>query len=286
MTLSINTNVASQGGRRQLAQVSAELNDTFTRLSTGLRIVKPGDDPAGNQIADTLKADAKIATTAIQNANTAISYTSIADSSLSTVSGLLTRMAELAEQSANGVFSNTQRSALSNEFSALGSEIDRIAKTTEFNGQALLSAGTNVTLQVGLNGGANSQLTLRALTGTLESLGLAQVGSSALTFSIIGTTTALAESASRVALDAVKGALGSLNATRGSIGATESRLSAAIDNLSGLRDEFVTAESRIRDADIAAEVSEMIRLQVLQQANTAVLAQANQQTSIALSLLG
>ena len=109
MSISLNSNVASLEVSRNLGKVTGKLNSTIARLSSGLRITKPSDDPAGNQIADKLAADAKIASTAIQNANNAISFTSIADSALSNVSGLLTRMAELAEQSANGIFANSQR---------------------------------------------------------------------------------------------------------------------------------------------------------------------------------
>ena len=286
MAISINTNTAALSAGNKINRTSEALTNSINRLSTGLRIVRPGDDPAGNQIADTLRADAQIAQTAILNGNSAFSFTSIADASLSGVSSLLTRMAELAEQSANGVFANSQRSALSNEFQALGSEIQRIAKSTEFNGLSLLSNSSSVSIQIGLDGSELSRITLEAVTGTLDSLGLAAAGSDALTFSILGTTEAGAIDASQNALDAVKGALSSLNATRGNIGATESRLSTAIEGLTTIREEFISAESRIRDLDVAAETAELVRLQVLQQAQSAVLGQANQLPSIALSLLG
>jgi flagellin len=285
MGISLQTNVSSMQISSKLNETSEKLNTTLGRLSSGLRITKPGDDPAGNQIADTLKADSQIAAMAIQNANTAVSFTSIADSALSGISSLLTRMAELSEQSANGVYANSQRSALANEFEALGSEIQRIAKTTEFNGVALLSNSQNVMLQIGLDGGANSRIELEAITGTLASLGLAAAGSDKMTFSIISTSDTESLSSSRNALDAVKSALSSLNATRGAIGATESRLTTAVSYLQGAREQFIAAESRIRDADIAQEVADMVRLQVLQQAQAAVLGQANQQVAIALSLL-
>lgn len=284
MGISLNTNIAAMQAGNKLAETTGQLNNTLARLSSGLRITKPGDDPAGNQIADALKADSQIAGMAIQNANTALSFTSIADSALSGISGLLTRMGELAEQSANGVYANSQRSALSNEFAALGSEIQRIATVTEFNGVALLSNSQAVTIQVGLDGSANSRIEMRAMTGTLSSLGLANA-SNTLSYSIIASTDAESLSASRNALTAVKSALTSLNATRGSIGATESRLATAINYMQGMREQFVAAESRIRDADIAQEVAEMVRLQVLQQAQTSVLGQANQSVSVALSLL-
>ena len=283
MSISLQTNLASMNISGRFTETSAKLNDTLSRLASGLRITKPGDDPAGNQIADALKADAQIANMAVQNANTALSFTSIADAALSGISGLLTRMGELAEQSANGVYANSQRSALANEFQALGSEIQRIAKTTEFNGVPLLSNSQAITIQVGLDGGANSRIEMNPITGTLQSLGLAS--SDQLSYSIIAGNDLQSLSSARLALDAVKGALGSLNATRGSLGATESRLATAVNYLQSVREQFIAAESRIRDADIAAEVAEMVRLQVLQQAQASVLGQANQQVSVALALL-
>ncbi|NMC62164.1 MAG: flagellin FliC [SAR324 cluster bacterium] len=285
MAISLQTNVASLEISNKLNKTSESISDTFGRLSSGLRITRPGDDPAGAQIADTLKAQAKLASAAMMNANTAISFTSIADSALSGVSDMLTRMAELAEQSANGVYANSQRSALSNEFVALGSEIQRIAKTTQFNGVSLLSNSQTVTIQVGIDGTTLSRVDLAPITGTLNALGLAASGSDSLTYSILGTTEANSYSASRAALDAVTGALNSLNATRGSIGATESLLKTAINYLQVSREQFSAAESRIRDADIASEVSSMVRQQVLQQAQSAVLSQANQQVALALTLL-
>lgn len=285
MGISLQTNVASLQITNKLGKTSEALAKTFASLSSGLRITRPGDDPAGNQLADSLRANSKLAATAIMNANTAISFTSIADSAMSGLSDLLTRMAELAEQSANGVYANSQRSALSNEFMALGSEIQRIAQSTEFNGVPLLSNSQTVTIQVGLNGSALSRIVLQPITGTLDALGLATTGSNALSFSIIANTDSDSLSASRNALDAVRGALNSLNATRGSLGATESRLQTAITYLQGAREQFIAAESRIRDADIADAVADMVRLQVLQQSQAAVLAQANQQVTLALSLL-
>jgi flagellin len=176
-------------------------------------------------------------------------------------------------------------SALSLEFVALGSEIDRIAKVTNFNNITLLSNSSAVTLQVGLNSQATGQITMQSVLATLDSLGLAASGSSALSYSLLGITTVQAQSAALLALDAINSAITSLTFRRGVIGASESRLTYAIDFLSTARENFLAAESRIRDADVAQEVANMVRLQVLQQAGTAVLAQANQQPQIALSLL-
>lgn len=282
MTLSIASNVASLSAQNSLRRSTDSLGRTYERLSSGLRINSPSDDPAGLALADSLRADARVATVAIRNANDGISITSIADSALSEIGNILARMAELAEQSANGVYTNTQRSALSSEFQALGSEIERIAATTSFNDVALISGTSNITLQVGLDNSSNSQITISGVEATLESLGL---GSGALSYSIIDTSTDGAQSAAQIALDAVNSAISNLSLARGVIGASESRLNTAVNYLTVARENFIAAESRIRDADIAQETAELVRLQILQQAGVAVLAQANQQPQQALNLL-
>ena len=285
MPITAASNINSLHAANQLARTTAALSQTFERLSSGLRINSASDDPAGLALADSLRADARIATVAIRNANDGISLTSIADAALGEVSDILTRMAELANQSANGVYTNSQRSALASEFVALGSEIERIAKTTTFNNVNLLSNSQSVTLQVGLDGSTNSRITLTAISGTLSALGLSSSGNGGLTFSITDNTSILAQTASQNALSAVNAAIISLGSIRGLLGASQSRLDTAINYLTVVRENYVAAESRIRDADVAQEVANMVRLQVLQQAGTAVLAQANQQPTLVLELL-
>ena len=285
MAITIGNNIASLQAQRRLGIATSSLQDTFERLSSGQRINKASDDAAGLAIADSLRADQRIAGVAIRNANDGISVVAIADGALAQISSVLTRLAELSEQSANGVFSTQQRSALQNEFSALGSEIERIAETTTFNGVKLLSGGSSITLQVGFNSGSVSQIQITNVQGTLQALGLAGSGSSVLTYSISGASIEAGQSASRAALDAITGAIGSLSQTRGNLGAAESRLRVAINNLSVARENFAAAESRIRDVDVASEAAELTRLSILQQASAAILAQANQQPSLAISLL-
>jgi flagellin len=285
MAITLGSNIVSLQAQRRLNNASDALSKTYERLSSGQRINHASDDAAGLAIADSLKANARIAAVAVRNANDGISTISIADSALGEVGNVLARLAELAEQSANGVFSTTQRSALQNEFTALGSEVERIATTTEFNGVKLLSGGNQLTLQVGFNSGSTSQISFTGVQGTLQALGLANAGQSALSYSLNGVTISDGQSASRLALDAVNQAIGSLASTRGILGATESRLNVAINNLSVARENFLSAESRIRDVDVASEAAELTRLGILQQAGAAVLAQANQQPSLALSLL-
>lgn len=285
MSITIGSNISSLKAQRQLTKSTASLSSTYSKLSSGMRINKASDDAAGLAIADSLKADQKIASVAIRNANDGISSIAIADGALAQVSDVLTRLAELAEQSANGVYSTDQRSALQNEFSALGSEIQRIALTTEFNGVKLLSGGAGITLQVGFDSNADSQIAIRNVTGTLASLGIGD-SAGAMTYSISGATIEAGQSASRAALDAVNNAIGSLAATRGNLGAVESRLTVTINNLEVAKENFASAESQIRDVDVASEAAELTRLNILQQAGASVLAQANQQPGIALSLLG
>ncbi|MCB0330308.1 MAG: flagellin FliC [Bdellovibrionales bacterium] len=286
MAVTLGSNIASLQAQRRLSIATDKLSTTFERLSSGQRINKASDDAAGLAIADALRADQRVATVAIRNANDGISSIAIADSALGEIGNVLTRLAELSEQSANGVFSVTQRSALANEFVALASEIERIAVTTEFNGVKLLSGNSTLTLQVGFDSTSTSQISFTGVQGTLNSLGLAASGSSALAYSINGATSADGQSAARLALDAINGAIQSLATTRGTLGATEARLNVAINNLSIARENFAAAESRIRDVDVASEAAELTRLNILQQAGAAVLAQANQQPALALNLLG
>lgn len=286
MAVTLGSNVVSLQAQRRLADATNGLTRSYERLSSGQRINRAADDAAGLAIADSLKADQRVAGVAIRNANDGISTIAIADSALGQIGNVLSRLAELSEQAANGTFSVAQRSALSNEFIALGSEIERIAVTTTFNGVRLLSGSSSLTLQVGFNSSSTSQISFTGVQGTLQALGLSGAGSSALSYSINGSSIDLGQSAARAALDAVNLAIGSLASTRGVLGAVESRLQVAINSLTVARENFASAESRIRDVDVASEAAELTRLGILQQAGAAVLAQANQQPALALSLLG
>lgn len=285
MSINIRTNVPSLLAQRNLEQSTTLLTTSYQRLSSGLRINRAADDAAGLAIAEQLKSDARVASVAIRNANDGISIISIADQAIGQIGNVLSRLNELAEQSANGVYANSQRSALQNEFSALTSEIERIAFTTTFNGLRLLSGGGTVTFQVGFAGDSLSQVTYSGVQATLASLGLASAGSSAVNYSILGTTDIESQSAARQALDAINAAITSVNRNRGSLGAAESRLEVTIGNLQVARENFKAAESRIRDVDVASEAADLTRVNILQQAGAAVLAQANNQPQLALQLL-
>ncbi len=288
MAINIRTNLPALSAQRNLETTSNRLSTSYQRLSSGLRINRASDDAAGLAIAENLRAGSNTATVAMRNANDGISVITIADQAVGQITTVLNRMAELAEQSSNGVIDNIQRSALQNEFSALTSEIERIAVTTKFNGLNLLKGGNDLTFQIGFDGGSTSQLTYGAVDVRLAGMGLAQVGSSTPTFSIIGQSNSDVDSqaSARSALDAIQLAITSVNQKRGSLGALESRLEVTINNLQVARENFKAAESRIRDVDVATEAAELTRLNILQQAGAAVLAQANQAPQLAVQLLG
>lgn len=285
MSVTAASNIDSLRAQNKLRITSEKLSKTFERLSSGLRINSAADDSAGLALADSLRADARGAAVAIRNINDGLSATATADAALGEVNNILTRLYELANQSANSIYSTNQRSALSSEFEALGSEVDRVARITEFNDISLLSYGGNITIQAGLDATVDSRITITGVSATLSDLGLGAI-SGALTYSINGATVDDAVSSARNALTAIDNAITSLSSRRGTIAAAESRLQFAVNTLSIQRENFLAAESRIRDADVASEVAELVRLQVLQQATTSVLAQANQQPATVLRLLG
>jgi flagellin len=285
MSLGIRTNLPSIAAQRSLGETTGRLRQAYERLSSGLRINRAKDDAAGLAIAESLKADARIAAVSIRNANDGISIIAITDGAIAQITNILSRLAELATGSANGVYSNGQRSALQLEFSALMSEVERIAHTTEFNGVKLLSGGATIQFQVGFDGGSTSLITYSGVQATLASIGLSPGGSSSHTYSITAATEVESQSAARLALDAIKVAITSITRNRGTLGAAESRLETTIQNLQVARENFQAAESVIRDVDVASEAAELTRLGILQQAGTAILAQANQQPQLALQLL-
>ena len=285
MSLNIRTNISSIAAQRNLASSTDRLRTSYERLSSGLRINRAKDDAAGLAIAESLKADSRVASVSIRNANDGISIISIADGAISQITSVLSRLAELAQESANGVYANSQRSALQLEFSALLSEVERIAYTTEFNGLRLLSGGGNVTFAVGFDGSSLSMITYSGVQATLAAIGLAQAGSSQHSYSITGVNDIESQSAARLALDAIRSAITSVTRNRGTLGAAESRLATSIENLQTSRLNFQNAESVIRDVNVAEESAELTRLTILQQAGVAILAQANQQPQLALQLL-
>jgi flagellin len=285
MSINIRTNIPSIIAQRNTGASTKRIGTAYERLSSGLRINHAKDDAAGLSIAESLKADSRIAAVAIRNANDGVSIITITDGAIGQITDIISRLSELAEQSANGVYSNTQRSALQLEFTALTSEITRISETTEFNGLKLLSGGGSVVFQVGFDGSSLSQISYSGIQATLQSLGLAATGSTVHRYSIIDVTLADSQSAARFAIDGLRAAIGSVTRNHGMLGAAESRLDISIKNLQIARENFMAAESAIRDANVAEEAAELTRLNILQQAGVAILAQANQQPQLALQLL-
>ena len=272
MALNIATNVPSLNAQRHLSDAQGALGKSYERLSSGLRINSASDDAAGLALADRLRADVQISSQAVRNGNDGISALSIGEQALGKVGDILTRLSELASQSSTGLVSDTQRSAIQTEFTALVSEVDRISATTTFNGVALLSGGTTVDLQVGLDGTTNSRISFSTVDGSSSGIGLSGVAVS---------TAGAAQSA----LGAISSAIANVAQQRGTIGAVESRLNTAISNLQVASENFSSDESRIRDVDVASETANLTRNTILQQAGVAILAQANQQPSLALQLL-
>lgn len=285
MTISFWSSSASLKARIELNKTQRRLDTSFERLTTGYRINKASDGPGDLAIAEKLRSQTRIATAAIRNVNDGISLTSIADDASGLITQVLTRMAELAEQSANGTLSVDQRSVLQLEFDQLGSEIQRLAETTEFNRIKLLANGGDITFQVGLDGSSDSRINYNGVEATLSSLGLSTSGGDVLGYSVIDTSIAGSQNAAQNALDAVQLAITSLGYVRGSIGGTQSRLEIALSYLDVARANFAAAESQIRDADVAEEFANVVRLQILRDSQVAVLAQANQDVALVRSLL-
>lgn len=284
MSVVIAANLVSLRLQTQLKRTTAELGSVYTRLGSGLRINSGADDPAGLALADKLRSQSKLFSVAVRNANDGLSFAAMADAGLSEITSLLQRMSELANQGANSLYSITQRSAMQIEFSALGSEITRIADTTQFNGFAALNNSSDKTIQVGISSDANSRITIGSVTASLGDLGIGS--GSTLTYSLTGVSIDAAVSASRQAITALAAAVDEVAFRRGVVGAASERLRAAVNTLSVMRENALAAESQVRDADIAEDVAKLARLQVLEKSQVALLAQANQEPSLVLKLLG
>jgi len=285
MAVTVGVNAGILRVAREVSASSGELNKSFVKLSSGQRITKASDDAAGLAVAESLRLNTRIATVALRNANDGISAIAIADNALAQISNILQRQSELATQASNGTFSTTQRSVIAAEFENLGSEVERIATVTAFNGVQLISGSGQITLQVGMDTTSVSQLTIQNAAGTLQALGFADTGSSALTYSLSGTSTPFSQSAARAALQAITAAIDTLSSRRGTLGVLESRLNTTINSLAVARENQSAAETRIRDLDVAEEAATLTRQSILQQVGASVYGQANQSPRIALALL-
>ena len=281
MALTVNTNVASLNVQKNLGRASDALSTSMTRLSSGLKINSAKDDAAGLQIATRMTSQIRGQTMAIKNANDGISIAQTAEGAMDEQTNLLQRMRELAVQARNGNNTEENRTALNNEFAKMSDEIDRIAKSTQLNGKNLLdgSAG-ELTFQVGSNTGANNQITID-LTTAVDAATLS-VGSG--TIAITGADSDI-EANFTAAVDAIDAAIAAITSNRAELGAAQNRLTSTISNLQNINENASAALGRVQDTDFAAETAQMTKQQTLQQASTAVLAQANQLPSAVLKLL-
>jgi flagellin len=281
MGLRINTNLASLNAQRNLASTQAQLERSLDRLSSGLRITRAGDDAAGLAISESLRAQIRGLAQAQRNANDGVSVIQTAEGALNEISNILIRLRELAVQSASeGSVSNTERSFLQNEFSALQAEITRIAQSTKFGGRTLLDgslSGTSnaLTFQVGIfNDSAVDRIALSVGNATASGLQIQATDAAVSTVS-----------SAQSALATIDSALSTVSTLRGNLGAAQNRLQSTINNLAISIENLSGANSRIRDVDVAAETAALTRAQILQQAGVAVLAQANVTSQVALTLL-
>ena len=277
--LSINTNVTSINAQRSLGVTQMKLSENYGRLSSGNRINRASDDAAGLAISERFKSQIRSYAQAERNAMDAISLLQTAEGAMNEITGVLTRIRELAIQGANGTLGSTERGYLDQEKTALIAEIDRIAQVTEFNGQNLLNGGgTGVVFefQVGIDGTINDRIAVSVSDMTTATLGGG--GLSAISLST--------QTGSRSALTNLDLAIDAVSTARAALGVSQNRMVVTIANLGSTRENVVASNSRIRDVDVAAASAEMTKYNILMQSGVSVLAQANQMPQYALKLLG
>ena len=271
MGLRVNTNIASLTAQRNLSTVTGRLQGNYTRLSSGLRIATAADDAAGLAISERMRSQIRSYSAAGRNAQDGISLVQTAEGAMNEVSNILSRMRELAIQASNGTLSTTDRTTIDAEVDQLIEELDRISSSTEFNGIALLDGSTaTASIQVGINSGEIIDITLQDTSTTT------------LAVNAVDLTTAAGAAA---ALGAIDTAIDTVNTSRGEMGAAQNRLQSAVASIANARENLSSAESRIRDVDVANETADLTRNSIMQQAAVSVLQQANTQPQIALSLL-
>ena len=285
MAIRIFNNTASINAQRILGANNDRLAKSVERISSGIRINRAADDAAGLAISEGLRSDIRATRQAVRNANDGISVINITEGALNEQASILIRLRELASQASTGTVGSTERQTIQLEFDALRLEIDRIAATTEFNGQKLVdgslassvSSGNQIFIQVGIDSSADSQINLNT------SINLAAVTSSSLSIDTLSVTSS---EGALSALDSINTSIATVTQGRGKVGAVQNRLARTISNLSITVENLVAAESQMRDADIAHEVAMLTRNQILVQASTAMVGQANLIPQSVLQLLG
>jgi len=274
MAVRIFNNIPSLNAQRILGINNNRLAQSVERISSGIRINRGSDDAAGLAISEGLRSDIRALRQAVRNANDGVSLINVTEGALNEQSGILIRLRELASQAATGTVGSTERATIQLEFTALRNELDRIAQTTEFNGQKLIegslastATSTNhILIQVGLDSTSHSRINLNT------EVDLGAMTSTGLSIHQLSVTSA---DAALTALEQVNTSIGTLTAGRGKIGAVQNRLIRTISTISIAVENLSAAESAIRDADIAEEVALLTRNQILVQAATAMVGQAN-----------
>jgi flagellin len=267
MSLRINSNVEAFNAHRNLLHSGGKLSKSMERLSSGYRINRAADDAAGLAISERLRGQTRGLAQAQRNAQDAVSLVQTAEGSLTEVHAMLQRVRELAVQYKNGSLSANDRTSIQSEVNQLGSEIERIGTSAAFNGINLLNSASSITFQVGSNDA-------ETIVVTTISLGAA-VGTSYTGLTAAGATD----------ISEIDAAIAAVSQQRATFGAVQNRLEYALNNLATYQENLMASESRIRDADMASEMVEFTKLQILQQAGTAMLSQANQAPQGVLSLL-
>ena len=274
MPVRIFNNIASLNAQRILGINNDRLALSVERISSGIRVNRASDDAAGLGISEALRSDIRALRQAVRNSNDGIALINVAEGALNEQSSILIRLRELASQAATGTVGSTERATIQLEFTALSNEIDRISATTQFNGQGLVdgslastvTSANQVLIQVGIDSGVNSRINLN------EQINLTAVTSSSLgidTISVTGAAEAL------TTLDTINTAISKVTQARGQVGAVQNRLTRSVGNLSVSIENLQAAESSIRDADIAKEIADLTRNQILVQSATAMVGQAN-----------
>ena len=274
MPVRIFNNVASLNAQRILGLNNDRLAKSVERISSGIRINRGADDAAGLAISEALRSDIRGLRQAVRNANDGIALINVAEGALNEQSSILIRLRELASQAATGTVGSTERATIQLEFSALRNEIDRIAATSQFNGQGLVdgslassvTSANQVFIQVGIDSTANSRINLNT-----------EINLKAVTSTILGIDTLSVTAAAQAltTLDTINSAISTVTQARGQVGAVQNRLTRSVGNLAVTIENLQAAESGIRDADIAAEIADLTRNQILVQSATAMVGQAN-----------
>jgi flagellin len=303
MSLFVNTNVSSLNAQRQLVKSGTELDTAFKRLSSGLRINSAADDAAGMQISNRLTGQIQGLQQGIRNANDGISVAQTAEGALDEMTTMYQRIRTLASQASNGSNTDSDRAALQLEMRELGEELNRISSDTSFGGTNLLDGSYNAEFQVGANASQTISMTMTAITSfdgsavSVTSFSVSDIATQASTITGQGAGVATAFAAvtglsftsadkAQSVLANVDAMIGAIDAKRAELGAVQNRFQSTIRNGSNISENLQAARSRIQDADFATETARLTRAQILQQASTSILSQANQRPQSALALIG